>query len=144
MLIPAPAGQNDLGTYTNFYILQQYSKPIETGVGPSPFGGKGPVQRKMIDRTNPDQSLLAQYALPVDFSMYRHPEVANYRPILSGRDDARYRRLISWMKDSLAPVPADPKYGITYELPSGMSPATAPATRAAAAPTTQAAPRMVR
>lgn len=111
----------DAVAYTNFYILQSYAKTL---AAPGSAFGSGPAQRKLIDRTQPDMSLLAQYGLPPDKSDIDHPQVSGYRPIFRGRDDARYKQLISWMRDSLRPV--EPHYGIDY-TPPGMMATTQPA-----------------
>ncbi|MCC6422908.1 MAG: tetratricopeptide repeat protein [Phycisphaerales bacterium] len=110
----------DTVAYTNFYILQNYAKTLSA---PGSSFGSGPTQRKLIDRTQPEMSLLAQYGLQPDKSDLDHPQVAGYRPIFRSRDDARYKQLITWMRDSLRPV--EPNYGIDY-TPPGMAATTQP------------------
>lgn len=110
----------DTVAYTNFYILQNYAKTLSS---PGGSFGSGPTQRKLIDRTQPEMSLLAQYGLQPDKSDIDHPQVPGYRPIFRSRDDARYKQLITWMRDSLRPV--EPQYGIEY-TPPGMVPTSQP------------------
>lgn len=118
----------DAVAYTNFYILQSYARTL---AAPGNAFGAGPAQRKLIDRTQPEMSLLAQYGLPADKSDIDHPQVPGYRPIFRSRDDARFKQLISWMRDSLRPV--EPHYGIEYTPPGEVQATTQPA----GGPTTQ-------
>lgn len=95
--------------YTNFYILSMYSN----------------ADGKMIDRDNPEKSLLLQYSLPYAAATARHPKSDVRR--LTGLNDARLRSMNDWIKSLAFPKP---NYGIVYEVP-GMSatPASAPSTR---------------
>lgn len=111
----------DAVAYTNFYILQSYAKTLSA---PGNAFGAGPAQRKLIDRTQPEMSLLAQYGLPAAKSDIDHPQAAGYRPIFRSRDDARYKQLIAWMRDSLRPV--EPNYGIEYTPPGATPPGATP------------------
>ncbi len=124
----ADQDRSDAAVYTDFYVLEQFRKPV-----PSTQPGStlivGPSQRKMIDRLSPEQSLLIQYALPPDLAQVPHPQVARFRPMLRNRADPRYRELVEWIK-SLNPI--EPDYGIDFLLPR-------PATMLATQPTTRAA-----
>jgi hypothetical protein len=101
--------------YTNFYMLQSYSRP-------SPAGGG--VVDVMIDRIHPEQSLLAQYGLPRAIAAPPHPPALNFHPPFPGRNDPRYQALTYWMVMSLRPE-GDDFPGIHYQPPWAL-PATAP------------------
>lgn len=110
--------ENDLVAYTNFYILQQYSKTI----GGRAYG--------MIDRTTPENSLLVQFGLPAELSEIDHPAAGTYRGIFRNRTDPTYRTVMDWMGKTLAVVVPD--YGITYKPPT-----TQPAAAATTKPATK-------
>ena len=97
--------------YTNFYILAMYSNR----------------DGKMIDRDNPEKSLLLQYSLPYANAGTKHPKIDVRR--ISGVNDPRLRAMNDWIKALAFPKPS---YGIAYEV-AGAAPATtsAPATRPA-------------
>lgn len=113
--------RSDAATYTNFYIMQQYGKRLEAPG--SPFGS-GPAVRKMIDRNQPQMSLLAQYGLPTDIAEVDHPQATGWRPMFRDIRDPRYQQSIDWMR-SLRPI--EPEYGIDYPLPG--KPTSQPATQ---------------
>lgn len=80
-------------TYTNFYILSKYT-----------YHGK-----KLIDRSNPYDSLLIQYLLPRRLAAYTHP----------GKKPLQHRSfnqnsVISWISSLAFPTPA---YGIKFKMP---------------------------
>jgi hypothetical protein len=81
-------------TYTNFLILQQYQEKI------------GDRQYSMIDRTQPDSSLLVQFAMPPDVGRPPHPKAANYKGAVHGKADARLKQAVDWIS-SLNPVTPD-------------------------------------
>lgn len=123
---------NDAATYTNFYILQAYAHQVRSDrENESVFSG--PALRRMIDRMQPDDSLLIQYGLPRQFTKFPHPDVnGQLRPMFTSREDRRYQALYGWISNTLASV--EPKYGIDYEPPVGTSrPASVPSTTRAAA-----------
>lgn len=80
-------------TYTNFLILNNYSRD-----------GK-----QMINRSNPEDSLLLQWGLPRDEARHPAPDVPGWRPTFSGPEDRVFRQYVEWIR-SLYP---DPKYGVT-------------------------------
>jgi hypothetical protein len=90
--------------YTNFYILQTYAR------------NNG--ENLMIDRTYPDRSLLAQYALHPDSAEIDHPPLKgqSYRAMANNRQAPAFVTLVNWMKELRA---NEPKYGIKYDLPGG-------------------------
>jgi len=100
-----PSVENDQATLTNFYLLNQYRQTIDG------------VERRVIDRTYPDKSLLEQYALPADQAEFRHPEVPKGTPWrgipgpFKNKTEAGYKRVSDWM-GSL--IPQQPEYGITF------------------------------
>jgi hypothetical protein len=127
---PAPAGgfilyniadADPASHYTNFFILQSYTKMTK-----QKSGVFEPGEVKMINRTQPSASLLAQYSLPQSVSEYDHPEVANYKGIVRNQDDPRYRQIVDWLGTTLKAV--EPQYTIKLKMPATQpAPATAPA-----------------
>lgn len=112
---------SDQIAYTNFFILQKYTRKSTEGAGGSVFGGS---ERRLIDRTRGEQSLLANYGLPREIAELDHPLV-NGRPIdplFRDKNDPGYKALLQWMNKSLVQI--EPDYGITY-VPAGA--ATQPA-----------------
>jgi hypothetical protein len=103
---------NPEAQYTNFYILSMYSN------------GDG----KMIDRDNPEKSLLLQYSLPYAVAAVKHPKVDIRK--LSGLNDPRLRSMTDWIKSLAFPKP---NFGIVYDMPGMSAPAT-PATAPAKTP----------
>jgi len=101
--------------YTDFYILSMYAN----------------ADGKMVDRANPDKSLLIQYGLPWANAASRHPKVEARR--LSGPTDGRIRTMLDWI-NSLGI--ARPNYGISYDVPgaAAAAPKPAPASAPASAP----------
>ncbi|HWE01908.1 MAG TPA: tetratricopeptide repeat protein [Tepidisphaeraceae bacterium] len=97
-LVPA---LNNAGIYTNFLTLQQY-----TAAG-------GP----MVDRVNPDASMLLQYLLDPTLTTTPHPQVKDFKPAVRTKTDPRYLQVLHWIQ-SLNPIV--PHYGIdlTRETPA--------------------------
>jgi hypothetical protein len=110
--------ERDEVAYTNFYILQWYMQK---------FGDR---VYSMVDRTYPDHSILAQFALQLDAAELKHPELKGqtYKPIAASKQAAGYRTITTWMKGLQAGDPnvfsgkaADAPhyaYGIKYEPPT--------------------------
>jgi hypothetical protein len=90
-------GTNDQQAYTNFLVLQTYTKNIDK------------AQRSMVDREFPDKSLLLQYMLPGNVADTAHPQVANLRPIARTTSDLRFRQTQDWLHTLSAVLP---DYGI--------------------------------
>jgi hypothetical protein len=122
--------ESDAASYTNFYILQHYTKPLRASS--NTIFGHGDL--RMVDRQQPERSMLLQYALPGAIAEYDHPEVANYKPAVRGVNDPRYRQILDWIGKSLRPE--DPQYGIDFPVPGMAGSTTQPAS---SAPTTQPA-----
>jgi hypothetical protein len=126
---------NESVSYTNFFILQTYSRRVAEQ--PGPFG---PGDQRLIDRVAPARSLLLQYGLPASIADWDHPKVNGYRAVFRNRDDNAYGRLFDWIRDGLKHPLGTEDYGINYTPPTGRSggraaPATNPTTEPA---TTQA------
>lgn len=111
MLFTAP--ENDLTTYTNFYILQSYSR--ESGDQGGVF--TRPMAYRLIARGQGDRSLIANYGLPPQLSDMDHPPVRGrpIQPIFRNKEDLRYQVLVDWMNLWLHPF--EPDYGILYTPP---------------------------
>jgi hypothetical protein len=91
---------NANATYSNFLLVQQYSKTI----------GKTP--RLLVDRQYPEQSLLLQYMLPPtpnDPAEPGHPPVVGYKGLVPTKSQVRYEQVLKWLK---ALDPRQPDYGI--------------------------------
>jgi len=118
--------------YTDFYILQMYQQKM---LDPKAVGPSTPVGFPMIDRTNPTNSLLLQYGLPLSKATLKHPDVPGWKSIFSGQDDLTFQEIAQWMGKTLKPFPAD--YGFKFPLPTGKASTqpTAPAPTPTLAPT---------
>ena len=72
--------------YTNFFMLDSF---------------KAKSRYDMIDRENPDRSLLIQYALPAADALEPHPQVKGWKPLLKpqrgDRRDRRAQMVIDWI-----------------------------------------------
>jgi hypothetical protein len=122
---------NENVSYTNFFILQTYSRKATEQ--PGPFGAG---EQRRIDRVAPVRSLLLQYGLPVSIADRDHPKISGYRPVFRNRDDNAYGRLFEWIHDGLKHPLGTDDYGISYTPPTGRgggraAPATNPTTEPA-------------
>jgi hypothetical protein len=103
--------------FTNFYILQWYQQTYE-----------GDKVYSMVDRTYPDRSILAQYALLPDSAELKHPEIKGqtYKPIAANKTAVGYKTITAWMKALQAQDPNSPAakdgshtaYRINYDPPT--------------------------
>jgi len=91
--------RSDAVDYTNFLILDAYSR-----------GGW-----RMINRNDPELSLLVQYGLPPEQARRKHP--IKITSMLTKRNSVNYRRLVEWI-GSLKPL--HPDYRIQWKPPFGM------------------------
>lgn len=123
LILNTTGDTNEAATYTNFYILQRYSKSMEApGERRSVFGDATTYQ--MVDRTHAEDSLFLQYGLPRNAAKVPHPDVPGFRPAFNkGREDTKYQAIMRWIGTTLAPI--EPNYGIDYEPPTGASSAAA-------------------
>jgi hypothetical protein len=133
------ADNSDEVVYTNYLILQMYSRPVPiadaAGDADDLAPGRQTVVRHMIDRVTPQRSLLIQYAMPPNMAELDHPDVIGYRPLFSSWREGRLRLWMNWITNDLGPVVPD--YGLTYEPPTARNSTTGPA---ATAPTTAPSP----
>jgi hypothetical protein len=82
---------NDPAVYTDFLILLK-----------STFTIKG-VERLMVDRSNPESSLVLQFMLTPEIADVPHPPVTGYHPPVKSKADPRYALILTWIQ-SLAPI----------------------------------------
>ena len=113
---------NEAVTYTNFYLLNTYA--TKAGEAQGPFGAG---ERRVIDRLQPQQSLLLQYGLPANIAEHDHPKVNGHRVVFRNRDDIAYRRLSDWITSSLRAI--KPEYPVTYTPPPPTGRAVTPPPR---------------
>jgi hypothetical protein len=124
------AAENDPATYTNFYILTQYSKNVGDAGEQGIFSGT--AERKLVERGRGDSSLLAQYGLAPAKATMRHPKIVKgnaFNGIFRDQEDQRYKRLVEWMNNSLKRI--EPTYNIDYPVARAASlapPTTGPTT----------------
>lgn len=129
---PVGSSSSDTYAYTAFVLLDQ----MQTAYGP------------LVNRANPEESVLLTYMLPPETTDRGHPPVGRgpaFKPVVRGRDDRLYAAVLDWI-DQLA-VPR-PDYGLVYENPypgrrsyvatapsdAASSPATQPTTAPAHSP----------
>jgi hypothetical protein len=101
-------GNGEAEGLTNFVIANQFYKDVQRPKE------KRPQQYLMIDRTQPQQSLLLHYALPANLTDVPHPEVKGYNGVIRNRGDKNYSTLITWITESLSAVP--PAYDELFDL----------------------------
>ncbi|MFA6133626.1 MAG: hypothetical protein WC869_06380 [Phycisphaerae bacterium] len=97
-------GNDERTNYTNFIILD----------GMTSRDGR----YRVIDRQNPDKSLLLQYGLLPELAEARHPEKLR-QPIFLNRNATSYRHVLNWIQTSLR-GPKHPNYRLEYSPPLGM------------------------
>lgn len=73
---------NETVVYTDFLILQEYTTH------------KG---KFLIDRVNPENSLLLQYMLPSALTKTPHPAVQGFRPPVRTVDAPAYQQVLQWI-----------------------------------------------
>ncbi len=83
--------------YSNFVLLDGYTKG----------------RWRMIDRGDPQKSLLLNWGLPRDLTKIKNPQ-ENYTPVFKSRDDAQYKRVFQWISNLETP---HPKYNLKYKPP---------------------------
>ena len=94
--------RNERLDYTNFLILDTFELP----------GG-----RKMINRNDPESSLLVQFGLPLEMARYKHP--IDIPVIFSNRDAVNFKRVVDWISSLRRPL--HPNYRIKWRPPFGMN-----------------------
>jgi hypothetical protein len=85
---------NEAATYTNFLILQKFTRKI------------GDRVYSMIDRERPADSLLVQFSLAPDVSDTPHPKAPNYHGAVRSRNDIRLKAVLDWI-GALNPITPD-------------------------------------
>ena len=100
-------GNGEAEGLTNFVIVNQFYKDVERPK-------QRPQQYLMIDRTQPQLSLLLQYALPAALVEVPHPEVKGYNGVIRNRAEKNYGTLIGWITEGLSAVP--PGYDEMFDL----------------------------
>jgi hypothetical protein len=94
-------GRNERVDYTNFLLVDGY---VSNG-------------RRLIDRNNPDESLLLHYGLPRKLARYKHPEPRT-RHIFPRRNNAKFKLFKEWITELQGPL--HPDYRLDYKPPKGI------------------------
>lgn len=97
-------------TYTNYFTLAEYR--VKSG-------------GRMIDRANPRDSLLLQYALPKNISRTPHPGDAKLITRFANDSDPKYQDMVKWIGTMSLNPPQ--RYGITVNLGENAATTTQPA-----------------
>jgi hypothetical protein len=92
--------RSDETIYTNFHTLVKTTVGIDNPSG-SAFGGPAVVERRLIDRQNPDASLLLEYMLPREQADVPHPEVEGLRPMVPTDRAPLYQGVRRWINAGL-------------------------------------------
>ncbi|MEM6459217.1 MAG: hypothetical protein AAF710_07475 [Planctomycetota bacterium] len=87
--------ETEAEAYTNFFLLHRFR-----------YDG-----RPLIDRVNPEDSLLLQWGLPREAARFPAPDVPGWRPAFTSPDEPRFRNYADWVASL---YPDDLDYGITY------------------------------
>jgi hypothetical protein len=95
------AGRNELMDYTNYLLLDGY---VSNG-------------RRMVDRNDPEQSLLLQFMLPEDLAKFRHPTTIT--SAVGRRGDPKFGIVQEWIRS--LHQPPHPDYRLKYKPPLGMA-----------------------
>jgi hypothetical protein len=90
---------SDPTVYTNFFILHRYETPTAY----------------MIDRDEPNKSLLLQYGMARDLAQTPHPQVPGYHPQIRQPNDPRIRMITNFITQLYKPAP---NYGVDYVPPT--------------------------
>lgn len=72
---------------------------------------------RLVDRSNPEKSLLLEYGLPKAQAQKKHP--TKTVPAFSSRKASGYKRVLKWIEDELN-GPRHPDYRVKYQPPLGM------------------------
>lgn len=98
---PVGSSSSDTYAYTAFVLLDQ----MQTAYGP------------LVNRANPEESVLLTYMLPPETTDRGHPPVGRgpaFKPVVRSRDDRLYTAVLEWIDQLAVPRPA---YGLAYENP---------------------------
>ncbi len=106
-----PGLSPDQIVYTNFYILNSYGAT------------KAGTRYDMIDRADPQRSLLLQFGMNPEDSVFPHPPVRGMQAAFTrGQEDRQYQMVRDWIQSLYSPAP---DYGIDYRVPISATPASA-------------------
>ncbi len=72
------------------------------------------LDHPVVDFTDPESSLLIQYALPRDQARYPHPEVPGWKPVFTGTAKGLKADTLQWIRAMYQPRP---DYPVDYEPP---------------------------
>jgi sRNA-binding regulator protein Hfq len=107
---PTGSPSSDTYVYTTFVLLDQ----MKTADGP------------LLDRDDPEGSVLLRYMLPQKGDETGHPPVSHgpaFQAAIRDRDDRLYATVLDWINGLRMP---HPDYGLTYKNPYAGQPATQP------------------
>lgn len=97
--LPLGSGPSEAQVYTTFVLLDR----LRTRHGP------------LIDREQPEASLLLDYMLPASQTARPHPQTARpWTPPLKGPGDRNYEAIVEWIASLRTP---HPDYKLTYPFP---------------------------
>ena len=98
--------------YTNFLVLDRYQ--TEEGL-------------RLVDRDQPEDSLLLQYGLPGELAKYKHPLIGErpIQPIFKDKADRGYVDTLNWIRTTLR-GPVHPDYRVSFTPPGASGGADAP------------------
>ena len=100
--------------YTNFYILNSYGAT------------KAGTRYDMIDRADPQRSLLLQFGMNPEDAIFPHPPVRGMQAAFTrGQEDRQYITIRNWIQSLYSPAP---EYGIEYQAPVATPTTQAPQT----------------
>jgi hypothetical protein len=75
--------------------------------------------RPLIDRDQPRESMLIQWALPREDAQFPAPEVRGWRPYFTGLEDRRLAETEQWIRSMMFPAP---RYPIQFTPPGSSEP----------------------
>ncbi len=78
----------------------------------------------MINRQNPEQSLLLAYLLPPGITDEPHPDAKGYHGAVRNKTDPRLAQVFAWIRDDLKPLTPDYS-AIDLSKPPATQPAAA-------------------
>jgi hypothetical protein len=89
---------------TNYLTLQTFAPKVKD------------VQMPLIDRQNPENSLLLQYMLPPEVAVTPHPAAPPYKGMVKTSKDPRYQAVYGWLQE-LNPLLPNYDIDLTKEPP---------------------------
>lgn len=95
-------GRSEADVYTNFFILQDFFYD----------------DRPMINRLEPDKSLLLQWGLDRSLADFPAPEIPGWQPRFRSKDDPNYKRYLNWISS----LTNNADYGIPRIVPANSAP----------------------